>query len=500
MAKQTENKALLSAHGVSKSFPGVLALDDVSIEARCGEVVALIGENGAGKSTLMKILAGLHRPDTGSVLLDGEQVDLHSPIEALHRGIALIHQELSLCDNLTVSGAMFLGAELRRGPFLLEREMAAITRHWTSRLGLDVDPQTKVSSLRPGQLQMLEIARALRSQARVLIMDEPTSSLTQVEVDRLFLVVQELKLKGIAVIYITHRLSEIETLADRVVGLRDGRNSGELHRADVSHDALVHLMVGRELSGKTRRPHEPGEIALEVRGLRTRDYPNAEVNLTVRRGEVVAIAGLLGAGRSELLRALFGVDTPLDGSVQVAGDSLPLGDPRKAVSAGVALLPEDRKREGLLLSMTVAENLSLPTLHRCGWRLDRKYQSKLAETSIRELDITCSSDDQLAGSLSGGNQQKIVLGKWLATNPKVLLLDEPTRGVDVGARAEIYRRLDDLAKDGLAVLFVSSELEEVLLLADRVLVMRDGEIRGQLSGPERTEKNIMLLATGAEVS
>ena len=499
MVRPATKQVLLSARGVSKAFPGVQALDDVSIEARGGEVVALVGENGAGKSTLMKILAGLHQPDSGSIVFDGEQVELLSPIDALQRGIALIHQELNLCDNLTVSGAMFLGAELRRGPFLREREMAGSTRQWLSRLGLDIDPQTKVAALRPGQRQMLEIARALRSQARVIIMDEPTSSLTQVEVERLFQVVRELQHKGLAVIYITHRLSEIKVLADRVVGLRDGRNSGDLTREEVSHDALVHLMVGRELGGSVRQPHQPGDVALEVRGLRTRSYPDAEVNLRVRRCEVVAIAGLLGAGRSELLRALFGVDAPLAGTVHIAGESLPGGDPRKSVAAGVSLLPEDRKREGLVLSMSVAENLSLPTLHRFGWWLRRGYEKELAETSIASLGIACRGGDQMAASLSGGNQQKIVLGKWLAARPQVLLLDEPTRGVDVGARAEIYRRLDELAQSGLAVLFVSSELEEVLLLADRVLVMRDGEIRGEVSGDDLTEKNIMLLATGATV-
>lgn len=497
MVSPATSKVFLRALGVSKAFPGVQALDDVSFEVRGGEVVALIGENGAGKSTLMKILAGLHRPDSGTVELHGEAVELLSPLDALHRGIALIHQELNLCDNLTVSAAMFLGAELRRGPFLCEREMADASRHWLSRLGLDIAPQTKVSALRPGQRQMLEIARALRSEARVIIMDEPTSSLTQVEVDRLFEVVRELQHKNIAVIYITHRLSEIAVLADRVVGLRDGRNSGDLPREQVSHDALVQLMVGRGLSGTRRQPHAPGDVALELRDLSTRAYPEASIDLTVRRSEVVAIAGLLGAGRSELLRAIFGVDDRLTGSVEVAGKALPGADPRKAVAAGVALLPEDRKSEGLVLSMSVAENLSLPTLHRHGWWLDRGYQIDLATSTIADLGIACRDGEQMAGSLSGGNQQKIVLGKWLAADPQVLLLDEPTRGVDVGARAEIYRRLDDLAQSGLAVLFVSSELEEVLLLADRVLVMRDGEIRGEVSGDDRTEKNIMLLATGA---
>ena len=489
--------ALLQVRGVSKAFPGVLALDAVDFAIHRGEVVALVGENGAGKSTLMKVLAGVHQPDRGEVLLDGEAVVLASPLAALQRGIALIHQELNLCDNLTVAGAMFLGAELRRGPFLREREMAGLSRHWLSRLGIELDPKTLVATLRPGQQQMLEIARALRSEARLLIMDEPTSGLTQVEVECLFAVVRELAKKGIAIVYITHRLSEIAVLADRVVGMRDGQNSGGLSRGQINHEALVHLMVGRGLAAASRQPHAKGEVALQVRGLRTHAYPSAANDLTVCRREVVAIAGLLGAGRSELLRALFGVDDRLAGEVSVAGVPVTASDPRAAMAAGLALLPEDRKHEGLVLDMSVAENLSLPTLHRQGIWLQRAYEQDLAAKAIADLDIACSSSQQLAGSLSGGNQQKIVLGKWLAANPSVLLLDEPTRGVDVGARAEIYRRLQELAADGLAVVFVSSELEEVLALADRVVVMHEGAIFGEVCGADITEQNIMRLATGS---
>lgn len=488
---------VLSARRVRKAFPGVLALDDVDFSVCAGEVVALVGENGAGKSTLMKVLAGLHRPDRGEVAIDGHVVELGSPLQALQRGIALIHQELNLCDNLTVSGAMFLGAELRRGPFLRERQMAGITRHWLSRLGLQIDPQAKVSSLRLGQRQMLEIARALRADARVLIMDEPTSSLTQTEVERLFEVVRELRQAGVAIIYITHRLAEIEELADRCVGLRDGKNSGELARGGIDHAAMVQLMVGRDLSATARQPHTRGDVALSVRGLRTLAFPFAPVDVTVRRGEVVGMAGLLGSGRSELLRAVFGVDASVAGVVVVAGNSLRSADPRQSIACGVALLPEERKAEGLVLSMSVRENLSLPTLHRRGRWLDRDYERALAKDAIADLGIACRNGEQAAGSLSGGNQQKIVLGKWLAADPVVLLLDEPTRGVDVGARAEIYRRLDELAAAGLAILFVSSELEEVLALADRVLVVKDGAIVGEVAGGDRTEEKIMMLATGA---
>jgi len=482
--------------GIHKAFPGVLALDNVDFEVAAGEVVALVGENGAGKSTLMKILAGLHRPDAGEIRIDGQATSLASPLDALQRGIALIHQELNLCDNLTTSAAMFLGAELRRGPFLREREMAKVTSHWLARLGLEVDPAVMVSSLRLGQRQMLEIARALRADARVLIMDEPTSSLTQAEVARLFEVVRELRDAGVAIIYITHRLAEIEELADRCVGLRDGKNSGELARAEIDHNAMVQLMVGRDLQGDVRSPHQAGEVALRARSVRTAAFPDVAVDLTVRRGEVVGVAGLLGAGRSELLRAMFGVDRRLGGEVEVAGERLANGQPRQAVAAGAALLPEDRKAEGLVLSMTVRENLSLPTLRQRGVWIDDAYERDVTVQAVDQLGIACRDGEQEAGALSGGNQQKIVLGKWLAAEPVVLMLDEPTRGVDVGARAEIYRQLDALAAGGMAILFVSSELEEVLALADRVVVVREGAIVGEVSGDDRTEEQIMMMATG----
>lgn len=487
---------LLEARGVRKAFPGVLALDGVDLEIYAGEVVALVGENGAGKSTLMKVLAGLHRPDRGELRMAGESVVMSGPTDALRRGVALIHQELSLCDNLTVSGAVFLGAELRRGPFLCEQEMAERSRALLGRLGLDVDPSQSVASLRMGERQLLEIARALRAEARVLIMDEPTSSLTGAEAERLFEVVAELKAGGVGIVYITHRLAEIEAIGDRVVGLRDGRNSGALARADISQAGMVKLMVGRALAGPTRRPHPPGEVALNVEGLRTDRFPDAPVDLTLRRGEIVGIAGLLGSGRSELLRALFGVDDRRCGEVRVGGRALASGDVRAAVRAGLALIPEDRKAEGLVIAMPISENLSMPTLRGRGRWLDRDYEAALASDSIAQLGIAASGGEQEAGSLSGGNQQKVVLGKWLAAAPRVLLLDEPTRGVDVGARSEIYRRLDALAAEGLAILFVSSELEEVLQLADRVLVLRDGAVRGELSSEQRTEEGIMMLATG----
>jgi ribose transport system ATP-binding protein len=489
---------LLAARGIGKAFGGVPALADVDFTLQRGEVVALVGENGAGKSTLMKVFAGVQRPDRGEVRLDGAVVELPDPGSAQRAGIALIPQEPSLCDNLTVAGALFLGGELRRGPWLRDGAMAEQAGLWLQRVGLDIAPAAPVASLSPGQRQLLAIARALRLQARVLIFDEPTSSLTQVETQRLFALVRELRAQGTGIVWISHRLGEVRELADRAVGLRDGRNSGELPRERISHESLVGLMVGRSLATAARAPHAPGAQVLRVRGLRTAAFPRHALDFDVREREVVGIAGLLGAGRSEVLRALFGADRALAGTIEVGGRSLVGHDPAAAAAAGLVLLPEDRQQQGLLLGMSVAANLSLPTLRARGRWLDRRYERALAEATVRELQIAARSPEQVAGTLSGGNQQKVVLGKWLAAAPRVLLLDEPTRGVDVGARAEIYARLHDLAATGLAVLFVSSDLEEVLALADRTLVIAHGRLAGELDRAHMSEESIMLLATAME--
>jgi ribose transport system ATP-binding protein len=367
------------------------------------------------------------------------------------------------------------------------------------RLGLDVPPGTLVSALSPGQQQLLEIARALRANARVLIMDEPTSSLTRVEAERLFAVVAELKALGVGIVYVSHRLGEVLAVADRIVGLRDGRNSGELPAREATHERLVAMMVGRTLSSERRTPHRPGDVVLRVQGLCTAAFPRAQVDLELRAGEVVGLAGLLGSGRSELLRALFGADRAVAGHVEVRGVRLRGHDPAAAAQSGLVLLPEDRKQQGLVLGMSVLQNLSLPTLHRRGRFVDRDYERELCQRSVAELSIAASSGEQIASTLSGGNQQKVVLGKWLAAEPAVLLLDEPTRGVDVGARAEIYSRIHELASRGLAVLFASSDLDEVLALADRAIVLHQGAVAGVLARDELSEERVMMLATSVEV-
>ncbi|MBI5852491.1 MAG: sugar ABC transporter ATP-binding protein [Planctomycetes bacterium] len=499
MAAETTPR--VAARGIAKSFPGVRALDGVDFAVRPGELVALVGENGAGKSTLMKILAGVQAPDSGTLAIDGAPASFRSVAEAQARGIALIHQELNLCDNLAVGANVVLGREPKRFGLIDERAVRRASGVVLRRVGLDVDPSRPLHGLSLGQRQLVEIAKALLVDARVLIMDEPTSSLSLGETQRLFGVVRELASQGVSVVYISHRLGEVEALADRVVVLRDGRNAGELEHDEITHDAMVTLMVGRDLRRRIERRSfvADGAVVLRVRGLRSAAWPASAVDLELRAGEIVGLAGLVGAGRSELLRAIAGVDAPRGGTIEVGGVALRIGDPRAAIAAGLALVPEDRKADGLLLDAGVRENLALPSLSRIdryGF-VDRKAERALAERSLRELAIKTPHVDQPVRALSGGNQQKVVLGKWLARSPRILLLDEPTRGIDVGSKDEIYRLVRGLAARGLAVLFASSEMEEVLGLADRIAVAHDGRIAGELDASIATEQAVLRLATGA---
>ena len=498
----TNGPLLLEVRDVSKGFPGVRALTNVSLSLGRGEVLAVIGENGAGKSTLMKILAGIQRPDSGQVLVDGRPVTSDSVQAAMRLGIALIHQELNLADNLSIGANIFLGREPRNALGLIDRKaIDRDSRGVMERVGLgDYSPRTVVGTLTIGRQQMVEIAKALSTEARVLIMDEPTSSLTAHESEQLFRVVRDLRSKGISVVYISHRLGEVKELADRVVVLRDGKNAGELPREDVSHDRMVKLMVGRDLSQFYQRTiHPPGEPVLEVRRLRTPAHPRQELSFTVRAGEIVGLAGLVGAGRTEMLQTVFGVTPAAGGEVSVAGTTMTPRTPMEAIEAGIALVPEDRKQQGLVLEMSVRHNASLPSLRRTartGGFLNRPAERDLAGETVRKLNVKTPSDLQVCQFLSGGNQQKVVIGKWLAMAPRVLLLDEPTRGIDVGAKQEIYRLMENLASNGVAILFVSSEMEEVLGMSDRALVMHEGRITGELQRHELSEEAIMHLATG----
>jgi ribose transport system ATP-binding protein len=493
---------VIRVRGLDKSFPGVRALHHVDLDLARGEVLAVVGENGAGKSTLMRILAGVQAPDAGEIRVNGAAVVIASVRQAKALGIALIHQELNLCDNLSVAANMFLGMEPRGRCRIDEKQIRQRTNTILRRLGLEVEPERLVATLSIGQRQMVEIGKALATEASVLIMDEPTSSLSRTEAERLFAVMDDLRRRDVGIIYISHRLSEVEQLADRVIVLRDGENAGELDRQSIDHDAMVSLMVGRDVEQLYQhQPRPPGDVVLRVVGLRTTAYPNHALTLSVRAGEVVGLGGLVGAGRSELLRALFGVDRVVSGRIEIGAASLARHRPATAIAAGLMLAPEDRKNSGLVIDQSVVDNLRLARLWRDRRRLGfvgRRDFDAEAEALVEKLGIRTPGLRQEVRVLSGGNQQKVVLGKWLSMQPKVLLLDEPTRGIDVGAKAEIYHLMDELAASGVAVLFASSEMEELLGMADRVIVMHEGRIAGDLARDEFSEEAVMRLATGRE--
>jgi ribose transport system ATP-binding protein len=495
---------LLQVRSLSKSFPGVRALDGVHLHVAPGEVLAVVGENGAGKSTLMKIVAGVETPDSGEIVFDGRPVRFSSVRDALAAGIVLIHQELNLAESLSVADNVFLGREITRGGRLRWLDRPAMTeqaKRLLRRIGVTVPASTPVNDLPIGQRQLVEIARALGQSARLIIMDEPTSSLSQHETQTLFGVIGELKRAGVAVLYISHRLAEVRTVADRVTVLRDGRNAGELAREQISHDAIVRLMVGRDVQQYFTRQHaaEPANSPrFEVRGIRYADGPTEPASLAIRPGEIVGLAGLVGAGRTELAEALVGLRAVVAGEIRIDGVPIRIRSPRDALRAGLLLVPEDRRLHGLILEESVCGNISLPNLDRLSIAkfVRPRAETALARTWVDRLSIKTPRIGQMAGLLSGGNQQKVVFGKWLARQPRVLILDEPTRGVDIGARSEIYGLIDRLAADGLAVLMISSDLEEILGISDRALVMHEGRIAGEVPRARLSEEAIMQLATG----
>ncbi|CAN5912260.1 sugar ABC transporter ATP-binding protein [soil metagenome] len=490
----------LKASYLTKKFPGVVALEKVCVSVAHDEFVAVIGENGAGKSTLMKILAGIETPDEGTIEFEGRTVVMRDVTVAQSMGIALIHQELNLADNLDVAGNVYLGREPRRGMFLQHQVMRERTQQILHRLGATFAPDTLVSELSLGQRQMVEIAKALSLDAKLLIMDEPTSSLSARETDALFEVIAGLRADGISILYISHRLSEVKQLADRVVALRDGKNAGELCKAEITHDAMISLMVGRDMSHAFDHVSQsPGEVMLDVQGLKTIANPMHAITFQLRKGEIVGMAGLVGSGRTEILRALFGVEPSVRGEVSIDGQAINASHPEQAVAAGLALVPEDRKALGVFLPESVQWNVTLPSLRRdanAGVFLNKEAATTMSVAMKDLLHIKTASLETKVGTLSGGNQQKVALGKWLVMNPKVLLLDEPTRGIDVGAKREIYQLMEKLASEGMAILFVSSEMEEVIALSDRVLVMHEGRMAGELTAAEINEETIMRLATG----
>ena len=492
-------RSLLKVSAVGKQFPGVRALHNVDLTLNQGEVLSLVGENGAGKSTMMKILAGVHTPDEGVIELDGIPVEITSVREAQKHGIALIHQELNLSDNLDIAANIFLGNEPHKYGVLDRKRIHEESAEYLKRVGLDFPTDTLVADLTIGHQQLVEISKALSVDARIIIMDEPTSSLSQKESENLFEVIRDLKSQGIAIIYISHRLGEVMDLSDRVAVLRDGENAGELEGEKITHDAMVKLMVGRDLSQfYNRTTTEPGDVVLELDRVRTPVNPNNDISFCVRSGEIVGIAGLVGAGRTELLQTIFGVTPAVGGTMKLEGKELLPKTALEAIDSGVVLAPEDRKRHGLVLEMSVRENTSLARLRRDQrvGMIDFKSEAVLAVETIEKMNVKTPHTEQIVQYLSGGNQQKVVLGKWMAMSPRLLLLDEPTRGIDIGSKQEIYKLMEDLAATGVAVLFVSSEMEEVLGMADRALVMHEGAITGELSRKELSEEAIMQLATG----
>ena len=497
----------LEMRGISKTFPGVKALNNVQLQAWGGEVLALMGENGAGKSTLMKILSGAYQADPGGeLLIDGKPVAIVDPIAAKRHGIAIIYQELALAPNLTVAENIYLGAEPSRGGRIDRRAMREGCRPVLDRLGAPFTPDTPVGSLSIAEQQLVEIARALHAQSKILVLDEPTTALSSRETDRLFALVRQLRADGIALIYISHRMAEVYELADRVSVLRDGGYVGTLTRDELSAEALVKMMVGRDLSSFYTKEHDPDvvhpHVVLDVEGITDGGRRVKPCSFRLNRGEVLGLAGLVGAGRTELARLIYGADRSAGGTLKLEGQPIAIRNPAHALEQGIAYLTEDRKALGLFLDMSCGANINLGVIGRDargGFLLDLVRGRVRAREAFRSLRVRAASALVSVGSLSGGNQQKILLARLLETGPKVLILDEPTRGVDVGAKSEIYRIIDELARKGIAILVISSELPEIVGICDRVLVMREGHIAGMVGGPDGpaiNQENIMAHAAG----
>lgn len=491
---------LLEMKGINKSFPGVKVLSDVQLNLKSGELVALMGENGAGKSTLMKILGGIYERDAGTIIVKGETQEKMTPDIASSRGIAIIHQEMNLIPHLSVMENIFLGREYTYGKsgFVNWRKMRQETKRWLDQLAIKLDPDTLVGDLSVGQQQMIEIAKALSMQADILVLDEPTAALTNREIDALFDMIASLKEKGVGMIYISHRMEEIFQVSDRITVLRDGQYVETVETAETNLDELVKMMVGREITDRFPKVEvQLGGERLRVENLNVKDKLS-NISFSIKSGEIVGVAGLMGAGRTELAKALFGLEKVREGQILVDGKPVRVTRPIDAISAGIALVTEDRKEEGLVLSLSVRENISLPNLQKVSSLgvMKPRDEQVLSNDAIQRLFIKTAGGEQIVGSLSGGNQQKVVIGKWLAKKPKILILDEPTRGVDIGAKKEIYDIMNRLAQDGVAILMISSELPEVLGMSDRVLVMHEGRITGEFTREEATQEMIMRAATG----
>ena len=497
------SQKLLTVEGVSKGFPGVQALKDVRLDLDAGEVHAVVGENGAGKSTLMKVVAGIYQPDAGTIRLDGEPVQIHGPLAAQALGISIIHQELQLMPDLTIAENIYIGRESRRALGLLvdDKDLNRRATELFDRLGISLNPRTKVGDLLVAQQQVVEIAKALSFNARVLIMDEPTAALTASETDALFAMIRDLKERGTGILYISHRMEELKKISDRITVLRDGEYVGTVDTADTELRHVISMMVGRQIQGEVRPDVEPGEreTVLEVRGLSTKTLLE-DVSFELRRGEILGFAGLMGAGRTEVARAICGADPIASGEIIVHGAPATIHNPADAARLGIGYLSEDRKRYGLMLDQDVNLNILISSLSDYTNVVGMVRDELGRETSRRyvgSMKIKTPSIRQRTKNLSGGNQQKIVISKWLAKDCDILIFDEPTRGIDVGAKEEIYALLESLAREGKAIMMISSELPEILRMSHRVVVMSEGRVTGILDNAEADQETIMEYATRA---
>lgn len=494
-------KYIVEMEHVTKSFPGVVALDDVTFQLKAGEVLALLGENGAGKSTLMKILSGVYTPDSGTIKVYDQVVEDMNPKKAQELGVAIIHQELNMCAHLTVAQNIFLGREMVQSGMLSTKKMNKEAKAILTSLNIDIDPETIVGDLAVSKQQMVEIAKALSTNAKVLIMDEPTSALTSKEINDLFVIIKKLRSEGCGIVYISHRLEELEEITDRVTILRDGQYITSMDLKDTSLPEIISYMVGRVIKEKFPKVScERGKKILEVKNLNAGRMVR-NINLELYEGEIVGIAGLMGAGRTETTRAIFGVDPKESGEIVLDGKTVKIEKPMDAIKAGIVLAPEDRKKDGLFTKLSIRENIALPNLdilcNKSGV-VDRKKEKKMTDKAVGDLKIKLPNAEVDAGSLSGGNQQKVVIGRWLARKSRVVIFDEPTRGIDVAAKVEIYNIMNELKQKGMGVLFVSSEMPEVMGISDRIIVMCDGRITGELATEEATQDAILQYATSFE--
>ena len=492
---------LVSMKDICKSFPGVKALDHVDFELRRGEVMALLGENGAGKSTLMKILSGVYTRDSGEIIIDGESVGDMTPKQAQAHGIAIIHQEVNMCRHLTVMENMFLGREIVRFGVTQTGEMRKEAQRVLDMLNVNISPDTVVGTLPISKQQMVEIAKALSLDAKVLIMDEPTSALTAREIDDLFVIIRNLRKSGHGIVYISHRLEELEHIVDRVTIMRDGQYIDKMNFKDTTLDEIITMMVGREIKEKFPRVQcQKGKKIFEVKNLNAGSLVK-DINFSLYEGEIVGFAGLMGAGRTETTRAIFGVDPKTSGKIILNDKEISINSPQDAIRQGVVLVPEDRKKDGLCTKLSIRENIALPNLdllsNKAGVISSSKEQ-KMVSKAIEDLKIKTPNAEINAANLSGGNQQKVVVGKWLARDSKVVIFDEPTRGIDVAAKVEIYNLMNELKQNGIAVMYVSSEMPEIMGFADRIIVMCDGRITGEVMANETTQEEILTMATRFE--